>query len=93
MCIRLLEIIRAVQWVEPCIQEKFTPVPSPEDKAPLRQSLLILSDHHINVLALQVRERLDDTIGRYNGLVLDHHAFEYFRVHDVGFDCEVWVHN
>lgn len=73
MAFRLLEIIASIQWVKPGIKEKFGPFSTPYNEAALTQPLIILREHQIYLVCLQMRECLDHTVRRNDRLVLEHY--------------------
>jgi hypothetical protein len=93
MCIRLLEIVRAVQWIKPGVQEELGPLSSADNEAPLRKALFVLGENQINVGALQMWKSLDNTIWWYHGLVSQHHTFQLLCIHDGVLNCLCWVHD
>lgn len=96
----LLEVVAAVQRVEPGVEEELGPVRVADQQAAAGQPVVVLRQHEVHALALQVRERLDHAVRRHDGLVDDHEAFELrgredfvreglARVHDEGGGREV----
>ena len=72
MPLRFLEIVTPVQWIKPHIQEEFGPFALPKYETLLAESLAVLREDQINLVALEVREGMDDAVGRDDGLVLEH---------------------
>ena len=73
-CVSLgfLKIVAAVEWVEPCVQEELGPFASAEDEAALAETLAILCENEIDLVAFEVGEGPDDAVGGYDGLVPEH---------------------
>lgn len=93
MCICFLEVVRAIQWIEPRIQEEFCPISVSDNHARRRQTVFVLRDDQVNLTSLEIRKRLDNTVWRYDGLILEQKTLETTRVHDVILNLEIWVHN
>lgn len=93
MALSLLKVVAPIQRVEPRVQEILSPVPTPDDHAAAGKTLLILAEHEVDPLALQVWERLDHAVGGHDGLVDDHEGFETPRLHDVRVEGDGRVHD
>ena len=72
MQLRLLEIIRPVQRIKPCIQEKLSPLTLAHDETLSRNTLFVLSQDDIHAVRGQGLGGLNDAIGRYDGNVSEH---------------------
>ena len=88
-----LKIIAAIERVEPRVQEELRPFAPPYHKAALTETLSILREDQIDLVALKVCERSDDAVGRDHGLIPQHQRFEALFVHDVRGEGDFRVHD
>lgn len=88
-----LEIVAAVQRVEPGVQEELGPVGIADEQASARQTFAVLREHEIDALAFEVREGLDDAVGGHDGLVGDHEGFEFGGLQDYAGEGLAGVHD
>lgn len=93
MCLGSLEVVGSVEWVEPGIQEELCPLAVPQNKASGRHALLVLRQHKVHVVSLEVRERLDDAVRRNDRSVLNHEFLELLGTHDLLLNLELWRHD
>lgn len=94
-CVSLgfLEIVAAVERVEPCVQEELRPFTPPDQEAPLAETFVILCEDQINLVALQMRKGPDDTVWWNDWLIPDHQGLEALRIQKMRFERYRWVHN
>lgn len=76
VALRFLEIVAAVQRVVPGIEEELGPIGVANEQTSASQTLSVLREDEVDALAFQVRERLDHAVGRHDGLVCQHQAFQ-----------------
>ena len=89
----LLEVVAAIERVEPCVQEEFRPFASPEDETTLTETLAVLCEDQVDLVAFEVCEGPDDTVWWYHGLIPKHHRLKALLVHDMGSEGDFWIHN
>lgn len=74
MALGLLEVVAAVQRVEPGVEEELGPFSTAQDQASARESLVVLGQDEVNPIAFQMAEGLDHAVRGHNGLVNEHEA-------------------
>jgi hypothetical protein len=89
----LLEIIAAVDRIEPHVQEVLGPLAIPQYETARCKPVFVLGDNEIDAVALEVRKRLDDAVGRNDGRVGNHEGLELRRGKQRGVDRERGVHD
>lgn len=82
MALRFLEVVATVQRVVPGVEEELGPVCVADEQAAAGEAVVVLREHEVYALAFEVCESLDHTVGRHDGLVGDHEAFEFWGVED-----------
>ena len=92
MSLRLLEAIASVDGTKPRLEEEPRPLRIPDNEARRRQAFLVLGNHQVNVLALKVRERLDNTVRRDDRVVADHDGLEIARLHQIALHAHGRAH-
>lgn len=93
MCLGPLEVIAPINRIKPRLEHKLGPLPVAHDKTAHRQTVLILRQNELHIAALEVAERLDDAVGRYDGLVFLHQGFYLGWRHNILLNLEIWVHD
>ena len=88
-----LEIVAAVQRVEPGVQEELGPLGVADQQAAAREALAVLREDEVDALAFEVREGLDDAVRRHDGLVGDHEGFEFGGLQDYAGEGFAGVHD
>ena len=81
MRFRFLEIVTSIERIEPGVDEELGPITVPQDKAAGRKSFLVLCEDKVHIFPLQMRERLDDAVGRDDGVVFNHDVLQLARSH------------
>jgi hypothetical protein len=100
MALGFLEVVAAIQRVEPGVQEELCPVCVADQEAAACQAVAVLREHEIDAFAFQVCEGLDHAVRGHDGRVGDHQAFQlrgredfvgegFAGVHDQGCGGEV----
>ena len=72
----LLEVVSAVDGVEPDIEEVVGPVAAADEEAGNAEPVAVLRDDEVDARALEVGKCLDDAVGRHDGLVGQHARLE-----------------
>lgn len=93
MSIRALEVIRAVQWIEPSVQQELRPIALAKEKARRCQSVLVLRQNEVDLLAPEMLEGSDDTFWRNDRLPSKHCLVQHLWLHDLLLDGDGWVHD
>ena len=93
MRLRLLEIIAPIQRIKPRLEKEPRPLPVPDHHTPRRDARLVLRNHQIHILRLQMTKSLDDAVGRHDRHVLLHDLLQPRGRHDVLLDLELRVHH
>lgn len=100
MSLCLCKVIPPKQWIKPDVQEETSKISLFQHEAAGTDILAILRHDEVDVTLFQVRERLDDTIRRYDREILQHQRFKsalfqkvgiegFRRVHDKGVRAEM----
>ena len=89
----LLEIVAAIQRVEPRVKEELGPVSGSNDHAAAGQALSVLSQDKVNAAAFEVGKGADDAVRGHDGLVNDHERLQALGLHNVRLKIEGWVHD
>ena len=82
MALGFLEVVAPVEWIKPRIEEELGPVATPDQQTTTRQAFSVLREDEVYALAAQVRESLDDAVGRHDRFVDDHQALQLPRLEE-----------
>lgn len=93
MSLGTLEVIRAVQRIEPRIKQEFRPIALTEHKTSRAQSMLVLRQNEVDLFALQVLESGNNTVRWNNRLPPKHCLLQLAWLHDVLLNGDAWVHD
>lgn len=88
MSIRALEVIRAVQWIEPSVQQELRPIALAEEEARRCQSVLVLRQNEVDLLALEMLEGSDDTFWWNDRLTSKHCLVQHLWLHNLLLDVD-----
>ena len=88
-----LKIIATIERVEPGVQEELGPFAPPYHEATLTETLSILREDQVDLVAFKVGEGSNDAVRRDHGLIPQHQRFEALLIHDVGSEGELRVHD
>ena len=75
MAFSLLKVVRAIQGIEPRIQEKLGPFSPPQNEASMAQALSVLRQNEIGFITLEVTESMDNRVRRHHWNVFLHQGF------------------
>lgn len=93
MGFRTLEVIRTVQRIEPSIQQEPCPIALAEHETACAQSMLVLRQDEVDLLALQVLEGGDNTFWWNDRLSSLHCLVQLLWLHDILLDGDRRVHD
>lgn len=72
----LLEVVTPIKRIHPGLDEELGPVSITNHHTVCDQATVVLAHDELGIVSLEMRKCLDDAVGGYNWVILDHQALQ-----------------